>query len=121
MRNEEAIIERFGQNMGIEGLALEDDATALQIEEAWLVIQRHDEQLITWIQGPLDFPSKERYERILSLCDPRNALPCPVHIGLSPDDQITFGITFEAPTFTLPELERGIDVLLDLFETAQKT
>lgn len=119
LRNEDAVLERFGNGMGLEGLRLNDDATALQIGAFWLFILRIEEHLIMWIQTPIAYPDQSRYEKILSLCDPRERLDIPVHLGLTPNDELTLGATFNTKRLTLPELEQALDLLLTLGEKSR--
>jgi type III secretion system chaperone SycN len=112
----EETLRDFGRSLGISGLGLNPHGVVnLKFEaRGTLYIEPAEETVFIYMSRETFNPDKEMLSRALSLCHYREALPFPVHTALGGDQQLIFLLTVSARDFSLPVLEKAIDLLTRL-------
>lgn len=112
----EETIKAFGRSLGIAGLGLNPQGVVkLKFEASGnLYIEPAEETVFIYLSKETLNPGKEMLSRALSLCHYREGLPFPVYTALGGDRRLIFLLPMASRTFSLPLLEKAIDLLTRL-------
>jgi type III secretion system chaperone SycN len=111
-------IEDFGRTLRIPGLRLNNEGVvSLAFEKkGTLFLERAAEGIIIYLTKELSSPNTRILTKSLSMCHFREGLPFLVNAGLKGDNQLVFSARIPAREFSLPVLEKAVDLLSRLHE-----
>ncbi|MFO1349149.1 MAG: type III secretion chaperone SycN [Gammaproteobacteria bacterium] len=108
----------FGRALGIAGLRLNDSAVASLVFErrGALFIERATDVVLVYLARQTPSHDSARLERALGITHYREGHPLPIHAGLLGDDTLVFLARLEERAFSLPVLERTVELLSELHD-----
>ncbi len=108
----------FGRALGFPDLRFPASGpVSLQFERlGTLYFEPLDGQVLTYVVRTLDRPDGELFARALDICHWRHHHPFPVHAGLHAETQLSFAVRIPDTEFTLPTIERAVDLLGQLHD-----
>ncbi len=114
----EDTLRQFGRNMGIEDLELNARGVCCLVLErrGTVYIERRGEEILVYLARQVPYLDLPSMKTALRLCHFKNRRPLPVVAGMQDDDRLIFLTRIEAKQFTLPLLERAIQLHTDLLE-----
>jgi type III secretion system chaperone SycN len=103
----------FGRTLGIANLRFPGDGPVrLEFDrQGSLYFEPLEGQLLAYLVRPLDRPEAEFLGRALDLCHWRHHHAFPVSAGLHAERELTFAVRVPEREFTLPTIERVVDLL----------
>lgn len=116
-------ISDFGDSLGIEGLALDDNGSLeLILESGELVGIVHiadaaDKEMLVYAGAPLRFDPLAQMERALQVCNARYGVPPAVQTAIS-NNLLVLSIRLPAREFNLPALDEAVWRLIDMHHDA---
>ena len=112
----------FGRTLGFHGLAFRDGNPVRLVFDrlGTLVFEPQDGHLLIYIVRTLERPDAELYARALDIVHWRHHHAFPVHAGMHGELEMTFAVRIPEPEFTLPTIERAVDLLGQLHDAVSE-
>jgi type III secretion system chaperone SycN len=110
----------FGRSLGIDGLRFQPDRP-VQLEFArlgTLYFEPLDGQVLSYLVRRLDRADAGTLATALELCHWEHHHAFPVQAGLHDDSDLSFAVRIPESDFTLPTIERVVDLLGKLQDAA---
>lgn len=110
----EDVISAFGRRIGIDDLSPNSDGvTCLQLGDIGrLYVERDADDVLVSLACLLPREAEDLGQRALAMCSLKERHPQPVYVGISEDEELVFVARLVEQRFTLPEMEKAIDLLL---------
>lgn len=112
-------IRDFGRGIGFADLALSGNGVVSLSFEArgTLFIERAEgDAVLVYLSRAVPYPPPGLFERALAACHYKEGLPFPVSAGFLGDDRLVFLVRLPEKEFSLPALERAIELLTQLHD-----
>jgi len=112
----DAVINQFGDTMGIKELALnEEGILQLSFENAGeLFLEKADNDILMYLLKKVEYTSANLFWSALSLCYGQESYPFKVNPICSRDNHIGFCIRHSENSFTLQSINQSIEFLTEL-------
>jgi type III secretion system chaperone SycN len=103
----------FGRGLGFSDLRFQGNSpVSLEFDRlGTLCFEREDQHVLTYVVRALERPDAEFLARALDMCHWRHHHAFPVQAGLHGENMLTFAIRVPESDFTLPTIERVVDLL----------
>jgi type III secretion system chaperone SycN len=112
----------FGRSLGFNDLQFRSDGP-VSLEFArlgTLYFEPLDGHVLTYVVRTLDRPDAGLFARALDLCHWRHHHAFPIQAGLAGDTQLSFAVRIPESDFTLPTIERVVDLLGQLHDAVSE-
>ena len=112
----EGVVSELAAEIGVGPMPIEPGMPAVfRLERSGrLFIEARDRRILVYLELPEPVRGGRQLEAALAACDPRRRPALPLRAGLTGDDRLVLGVTFEEPAFTLQALHKAIELLVRL-------
>ncbi len=112
----------FGRTLGFDQLRFPDSGPVrLEFDRLGaLFFEQLDGQILTYVVRTLDRADGELLARALDMCHWRHHHAFPVHAGLHGETELTFAVRIPESDFTVPTIERVVDLLGQLHDAVSE-
>ncbi|HVJ68525.1 MAG TPA: CesT family type III secretion system chaperone [Caulifigura sp.] len=112
----------FGRSLGFNDLRFRGQGpVSLEFDRlGTLFFEPQDGHILTYVVRKLDRPDAEFYARALDISHWRHHHAFPVSAGLHGETELTFAVRISESEFTLPTIERAVDLLGQLHDAVSE-
>ncbi len=111
-------VKKFGELIGVDGLALDEKGRlSFSIEKQGAVaIEAREGYVLLYLRRELNYPTMKTYQQALKLCHMDQEHERVLNVALVKDKYLIFCLRFDENDFILTELESGIELLGSLHD-----